>query len=29
MTGVSWGEYQDYLNGRFDGTNHVDNAQTE
>lgn len=29
MTGVSWGEYQDYLYGRFDGTNHVDNAQTE
>lgn len=29
MTGVSWGEYQDYLYGRFDGTNHVDDAQTE
>lgn len=29
MTGVSWGEYQDYLYGRFDGTNHVDNAQTD
>ena len=29
MTGVSWGEYQDYLYGRFDGANHVDNAQTD
>ena len=29
MTGVAWGDYQDYLYGRFDGTNHVDNAQTE
>jgi hypothetical protein len=29
MTGVSWGNYQDYLYGRFDGTNHVDNAQTD
>jgi hypothetical protein len=29
MTGVSWGGYQDYLYGRFDGTNHVDNAQTD
>ena len=29
MTGVSWGEYQDYLYGRFDGTNHEDEAQTE
>lgn len=29
MTGVSWGEYQDYLYGRFDGVNHVDNAQTD
>ncbi|MBK1881348.1 hypothetical protein JIN85_02910 [Luteolibacter pohnpeiensis] len=28
MTGVAWGEYQDYLYGRFDGKNHVDNAQT-
>ncbi len=28
MTGVSWGEYQDYLYGRFDGVNHVDEAQT-
>ncbi|WP_165066614.1 type 1 glutamine amidotransferase family protein [Paludisphaera rhizosphaerae] len=29
MTGVSWGEYQDYLYGRFDGQNHVDEAQTD
>ncbi|HAM70310.1 MAG TPA: hypothetical protein DCM86_01540 [Verrucomicrobiales bacterium] len=29
MTGVSWGHYQDYLYGRFDGTNHEDNAQTD
>ena len=29
MTGVAWGEYQDFLYGRFDGINHVDEAQTE
>jgi hypothetical protein len=29
MTGVAWGEYQDYLFGRFDGINHEDEAQTE
>lgn len=29
MTGVSWGAYQDYLYGRFDGVNHVDEAQTD
>jgi hypothetical protein len=29
MTGVSWGSYQDYLYGRFDGANHEDEAQTE
>ena len=22
MTGVAWGEYQDYLYGRFDGVDH-------
>jgi hypothetical protein len=27
MTGVSWGSYQDYLYGRFDGVNHEDEAQ--
>lgn len=29
MTGVSWGNYQDYLYGRFDGKNHEDEAQTD
>jgi hypothetical protein len=29
MTGVAWGEYQDYLYGRFDGKNHEDEAQTD
>ena len=29
MTGVSWGQYQDYLYGRFDGVNHEDAAQTD
>jgi hypothetical protein len=29
MTGVAWGNYQDYLYGRYDGTNHEDEAQTE
>jgi hypothetical protein len=29
MSGVSWGNYQDYLYGRFDGINHEDEAQTE
>jgi hypothetical protein len=28
MTGVSWGKYQDFLYGRFDGINHEDEAQT-
>ncbi|MBQ7727539.1 MAG: hypothetical protein IJT60_03045 [Clostridia bacterium] len=27
MTGVSWGEYQDYLYGRFDGRDHHDEGQ--
>jgi hypothetical protein len=27
MTGVSWGNYQDYLYGRFDGLHHEDEAQ--
>ncbi len=27
MTGVSWGEYQDYLYGRFDGVDHHDEGQ--
>jgi hypothetical protein len=29
MTGVAWGEYQDYLYGRWDGINHEDEAQVE
>lgn len=29
MTGVAWGQYQDYLYGRFDGTNHEDEVQTD
>lgn len=29
MSGASWGNYQDYTYGRFDGTNHMDEAQTE
>ena len=29
MTGVAWGAYQDYLNGKYDGQNHWDEAQTE
>jgi hypothetical protein len=29
MTGVAWGEYQDYLYGRWDGIDHEDEAQTE
>jgi hypothetical protein len=29
MTGVAWGQYQDYLNGQFDGQKHWDQAQTQ
>jgi len=29
MTGISWGEYQDYLLGDFDGTVHWDDAQKD
>jgi hypothetical protein len=28
MTGVAWGNYQDYLHGKFDGHNHEDEEQT-
>jgi len=28
MTGVAWGQYQDYYYGRWDGINHEDEAQT-
>jgi hypothetical protein len=27
MTGVAWGNYQDYIEGRFDGKSHMDDAQ--
>jgi hypothetical protein len=27
MTGVAWGQYQDYLDGQFDGKSHWDEAQ--
>lgn len=29
MTGVSWGEYQDYFSGRWDGKSHADEAQMD
>lgn len=29
MTGVAWGEYQDYLFGKWDGKNHEDESQTD
>lgn len=29
MTGVSWGGYQEYLNGSLDGLSHWDEAQTD
>ncbi len=29
MTGISWGSYQDYLYGKYDGINHWDEAQTD
>jgi hypothetical protein len=29
MTGVSWGEYQDFLDGKFDGIDHWDDAQVD
>jgi hypothetical protein len=29
MTGVAWGQYQDYLNGEYDGQNHWDQAQKQ
>ncbi len=29
MTGVAWGGYQDYLYGRFDGEEHLDDAQMD
>jgi hypothetical protein len=29
MTGISWGEYQDYLYGKYDGRNHWDESQMD
>lgn len=29
MTGISWGRYQDYLDGRWDGQSHWDDAQAD
>jgi hypothetical protein len=29
MTGVAWGQYQDYFSGRWDGKSHEDEAQTD
>ncbi|MGA2173821.1 MAG: hypothetical protein ABSH38_02445 [Verrucomicrobiota bacterium] len=29
MTGVAWGDYSDYLLGKFDGHNHEDEEQTD
>ncbi len=29
MTGIAWGQYQDYLYGRYDGTEHWDEAQQD
>ncbi len=29
MTGIAWGEYQDYLDGKWDGRKHWDEGQVE
>ncbi len=29
MTGIAWGQYQDYLYGRYDGINHWDEVQQD
>lgn len=29
MTGVAWGQYQDYIEGKFDGVRHEDEEQTD
>jgi len=29
MTGVAWGNYQEYLNGQFDGQKHMDEGQVQ
>ena len=29
MTGIAWGEYQDYLDGKWDGRKHWDEGQVQ
>jgi hypothetical protein len=29
MTGIAWGEYQDYFTGKFDGKTHMEDGQVE
>ena len=29
MTGIAWGDYQDYQDGRYDGRRHDDEIQTQ
>src|SRR6267154_5720542 len=29
MTGVAWGQYQNYVSGKYDGINHADERQTD
>lgn len=29
MTGIAWGSYENYLDGKYDGHNHEDEAQTD
>lgn len=29
MTGIAWGDYQDYLDGKWDGRSHWDESQTD
>lgn len=29
MTGIAWGQYQEYLDGKFDGREHWDESQTQ
>ncbi len=29
MTGIAWGEYQEYLDGKWDGRKHWDEGQVD
>jgi hypothetical protein len=29
MTGIAWGEYEDYFTGKWDGKNHLDEGQVQ